>query len=1017
MASRRLEDSAIAAAPSSRKQPRTTAAGESLARSTSAAAAVEVPSVGQMALIARYPLGDVEAHIQEFSRAILDVDVDPPRQAGETRDAARIRVQCTTLGLDPVLLRAPLPYDCASHTVAGSGVSTAVSMPQLLHTRGEDADRFIAQLLGSTSGSQAPKVVIASAASGVGKTHLAYAAGHTHFLTIVIRVVTMDTANTLSLPMQWLRDYLAATKAIDGAGVSSSSDVAVIRSQAVSRAMRLVILAHVHVLAIALAHVRTLRRDGLDKAHARELSLRLFRNGTADRLVAAALEKLYALLRTTADAPALDDTRMKDYEDRVTEGFRHVNQGQPLLLAVDEAHMINDHTDLIPFKSLVVSARDRVRRFNKSPHLRTATRNQRKRKSPPAARRRDLFYELVVTLDVLSADHAWVAYVTGTRFTMLKVSDRETSASLGLRMQPLQFAPSFMMDTNNMISLLKYYFAFDDAFFGAEDVCKALSRFSGRPLLFQSGVWSAVMGHILAKYSLPSPDMFMALLGASNGSIAELWHQRFKDYFHRNVAIVSDGSGVRALLPELAIAATSPSGMFSAQKDDALEVAVLEGFFPVSSRVREFDMHREPLVYDALGCALRDSARSGVFLHALARSSRPASVSDKGPRMELVLAWHIALERWCALDDEDITLGDVLRSMGDCVCQDQLPECVDEWYTNVRRAEDAKQQCPLSLLYDATTSIVRDDVILYNIDNAMGVDIAFVVSRAPAVATAVATREYKLVVLQVKNAVSSSTLRAALLTLHPGTQYVSNDERAALVKDPTSSRVLASKNWRAYHDKYTNVAVWPRFLFEGWFRIAAVARLQTPEMQQLANEECTIDDEADAAAHLRASAVILLFMHARRARDGADADKGGEDADWFDADKVLDDEVEDHAGHVDEATSEEDEIVGDEIDAADEVGDEDDGSDGDEDLEVHDGDDRIALSRTFEEVCLAVVGRTKQQLLREPRGDDALRVFLPISVDAAAEAVGRARPPKAGQKRNATTAAGSSASPRRRKRT
>jgi hypothetical protein len=191
-----------------------------------------------------------------------------------------MRRQCLLLKLPRASLRRPLPLDTTG--------DRSELMPQLIGSQGSDLDHFAAKLA-EASGAQKGNVVIGSAASGVGKTHLAYAWGTQHGFSIISRAITSDVAAKVAPPFAWLIAQLVPLKAVP-------HDNAIEVSAAAFLFVRLTLLSFVHFSVLALRALQTTHPlASVDMLH--QLLLRMHRNGNADAIVVTILDLLLLSLR------------------------------------------------------------------------------------------------------------------------------------------------------------------------------------------------------------------------------------------------------------------------------------------------------------------------------------------------------------------------------------------------------------------------------------------------------------------------------------------------------------------------------------------------------------------------------------------------------------------------------------------------------------------------------------------------------------------------------------------------
>ena len=304
-------------------------------------------------------------------------------------------------------------------------------MPQLLESWGSDVDRFSGILEGARGGQEA-NVIIGSAASGVGKTHLAYAWGKHYGYSIISRAITSNLDAKIAPPFLWLLAQLQHLKSVPAEDAVAVSDAAFLF-------VRLALLSFVHFSVLAVQALLATRPDA-SMEDKRQLLLRTHRNGNADALVTDILGGLLVQLRVVGwrvhgtDIYVLDPAMMRAYEASLSNAAFDT-LGEAVLFTVDEAHELMERPESRRVASLFLSQR-------------TAT-------------TRSLFYAVVLELSSLQGDHGWSAYVTGTTLSMRRVLD-SSSASVSTRCHPREFAPEHRFTVPDIISILRRYWAFDD---------------------------------------------------------------------------------------------------------------------------------------------------------------------------------------------------------------------------------------------------------------------------------------------------------------------------------------------------------------------------------------------------------------------------------------------------------------------------------------------------------------------------------------------------------------------------
>jgi hypothetical protein len=145
--------------------------------------------------------------------------------------------------------------------------------------------------------------------------------------------------------------------------------------------------------------------------------------------------------------------------------------------------------------------------------------------------------------------------------------------------------------------------------------------------------------------------------------------------------------------------------------------------------------------------------------------------------------------------------------------------------TQWRANEDATHPCALRVFEQAGLNLasnsakLNEDIIVFDFPVQMGADLAFVVW-SPADAT------QKLVIAQSKNKKDGS-LAEAIVTLHPGTQYLTNFQRNSLLTSQRKSRsfmhVTTGAGSTAWKDYVQFCGSYPGIV-DNWIRIVLVGR-------------------------------------------------------------------------------------------------------------------------------------------------------------------------------------------------
>lgn len=697
-------------------------------------------------------------------------------------DAVMTR-QAILLKIPRAAIRQPLPLDTTGDRIE--------FMPQLLASRGEDLGRFAGMLV-SASGAQEGNVLIGSASSGVGKTHLAYAWGASHGFSILSRTITSNFRASIAPPFAWLLNQLLLLKS-----AQATDSLAV--SAAASLFVRLALLAFVHFSVLALRALQG-SHPTASLAARRRLLLRLHRNGNADALVTAIPDSLFS--------------RMRILKCSVDHDFQSVSS---LFVSQRASELLADDSAAVAGAS-----------------------------QGPATR--SLYYALVLELSSLQTAHGWCMYVTGTALSMRRVAD-SSNASVMARCHPVDFAPAHRLSVPDMISILSSYWVLDDVL-SDETILQRLSGFIGRPQLFVAGVFKPLLMWIRMNSHLPRAPELAAALDVSFHDLVRSQKDLFIGKVESNYPVARDGKGAQALIPLLFKAAVMDNSVIMLGGADQLAASICTGLLAVSSisALGPVNMRDEPVIFEGIRAAVLDPAHEGRVLDVLVGTSQPIPVYVKGGTLEIAVSWHVALtcNRFT-----DPSLAKVLTTLG--VTPSDIPPTLSSWVVRATRVHDDKQghetvahPTPFQSYFVKPDGGIDDSRVIFNIPTAMGVDIAFLVSRvAPAHADGAESgkifggRQFKLVVLQCRNVVDS-TVADTLLTLHPGTQFLNNLARCRLLKLTAEHPTRATQ---AGWDKWSALAVdrGKSFLVRNWVRIAVVARALDPKIAAFSLAAATAD--------------------------------------------------------------------------------------------------------------------------------------------------------------------------------
>lgn len=733
-------------------------------------------------------------------------------------DHAVIARQCSLLKIPSDAVKQPLPLDTTDRRTE--------LMSQLLRSQGSDLERFSAKL-SAASGTQEGNVVIGSAASGLGKTHLAYSWGSQNGFSIISRAITSDLDASIAPPFAWLLVQLRCLKA-----VPPGNAVAV--SAAAFLFVRLTLLSFVHFSVLALRAIRA-SHPRAPAGMQRQLLLRMHRNGNADALVTTILDFLLLHMRVKAfcldgnDVYALDAEIMRAYEVSLSFAVRDV-MGTDVLVTVDEAHELLERRECKSIASLFLAQRpDGSGACGGDVSLSVP-------QSDNETASRSLFYAVVLQLSSLQSTHRWGVYVTGTALSMANIA-YSASASVATRCHAEEFAPAHRMSVADIVNVLSSYWNFVEVL-SDTTVLLHLGHFVGRPQLFVQGVFKPLLSMICVKFRLPTAPELVAALVDSFARSVEVRKKYFIEKLTANFPVARDGSGTQALIPLLFKAVVMDNGFITLRDSDHLAAAICTGLLAVSStqtKTGAVNMRDEPVIFEALRAAMLDTMQEGRVLDVLIRSSQPKEVFEKGGALEIATSWHVAL--MCNRITNP-TLAALLSTLG--VSDAVIPPDLDSWVVRATRVHDdvlgrghlgAGDHTPFRRYFFNADGGIDDSRIVFDTPLDLGGDIAFLVSRVkpvPPVDTGGSDvfggRQFKLVVMQCRNVIDA-TVAETLLTLHPGTQYLNNLARnhlLGLTRDRVVRATQSGTSWKRWNALTFDDG--KSFLTRNWLRIAVVAR-------------------------------------------------------------------------------------------------------------------------------------------------------------------------------------------------
>lgn len=769
-------------------------------------------------------MNDITQQIELFANKILRCDI--------RHDL--LRYQQATFGK---FIKQSIPVDTASK-------SCPIPFTQLMKSVGNFDEEVLDQLnINSMQDRQNYKLMCVAGASGMGKTHLAYSIGRKRSCNI-IRVCEPGSGLRNSLSLPWFSAYNLILSVLS----VSSSDPKVDRAQSAMRVVELLLFCYVEATCIA----SQCAENPNDK---RELILRYHRNTISEGHIYSLFETQLQLLRRDDNHYLLDDEQCRRYFDEVSKlANKELDKG--LVLCLDEILVLAKLCE----DTFCPNATDTSQRETIEQAQTNGTQiHMEDGEMVDFDANRGLLYLTLCCVRSICYDRGWTSFVTGTSASLRKFRIHPDNTS-SMRGSTISHGPNQLLTVNDMIDLLQHYFHWDSTAF-SEEVRNALQWFSGRPLFFERGVFQPLLSYVVDSIDIVSRTVNMKKLSGATllrvieprTVLQERLLERFEKVFgakpiplrHRTKSLISPL--VDALL-------TNDQVTFTEQQ---MEDAILIGLFPISktdnSDARLCGL--EPLVREALFEYFRSERRpdlESIWLQTL-------DSSGKGSQAEMLMARRIALKSLLYRlrnDQRPISLNILLQSLLPPQQHGLLHEDFQNMYCHVdtvksltdeisdvflRHLVRPRQRKSFShgfvrmwkdtfRLPHADTSKLDYQSILMNIDKDAGVDLCFLVTfDSPLIQP---DTQCHLVALKVTTQ-GEGTLNDALISIHPGTQYLTNDQRQYFIRhftgtaEPTFPRErshpsagVGGSKWQRYRDFSQSFP----FLCKDWIRVVVVAR-------------------------------------------------------------------------------------------------------------------------------------------------------------------------------------------------
>lgn len=699
-------------------------------------------------------------------------------------------------------LRAPLPLDNAT--------GSELLITQELNSVGNDAKLFFDRInVSRTAGPQDRPIYCSAATSGVGKTHLAYATGK-YLTMILIRVASgLSVSSPFSSPWQSLIEILLPLNQKRETEMGSG-DI----SETALTYIKLLIYSYVDATLIALEHGKVYLN--LDRDRLRELALRFHRNGRGEAYVKQLFD-FECAKQTTSDIFFSDLAKTKfnfrKYRHSLLDRFKAVfpvadtdqEDAEILLICFDEIQeLLGKFPYLFIQKSVFDSQIDEI----------------------GDERSRDMFYGVACAMRSLTSNCPnWTMHMTGTSLSISKLrAPNGISSSLPRnQIQEVKISGS-LLNAASMKDMIQFYWDIPDNVF-TKEVLDALDRYRGRPYFFVEGPFRAIFAN---SKNLITSALLKTIVQDTFGSVEMVMDRRVNKMFELNKPISGSGDQtITAVIPILLKSLICGTGKIVLRGDLNISRAIIDGVILASSAMAEVDLREtEPLVYDCLQKYLSRLSRDDInrLMSLVLNQIR----LDSGATAEEMFCYWLGLTTYAYMrgnNGRGVPLGNLLSDLYDGDNIEYFPSCLLNEYlcqaTKVVSLSNAAFHDRLEIsTIGKEISSINTSAIFYDIDVLCGLDIAVVVKHRD-------TNNYKLVAIQSKND-KSITIKEALMTLSPGTQYLRNDYRKFVItkvfpgKKPTT--LMCGPGYAKFDSWYEFCKTYDKSVGNNWIRVASVSR-------------------------------------------------------------------------------------------------------------------------------------------------------------------------------------------------
>jgi hypothetical protein len=465
-----------------------------------------------------------------------------------------------------------------------------------------------------------------------------------------------------------------------------------------------------------------------------------------------------------------------------------------------------------------------------------------------------LFYATACVLCDLSAKHKWIPFVTSSSTTIDAFTSTGATFS-AVRGSIHRVHPTVMITVEDMRTMLQSYFNIPTEYFEHPEIQTRLQRCIGRPLLFIDAVFRPICAGLISGagtgVGVSSMDVptLSCLLEAAYENVVHIFKVRMAELLtgSRHLA-TNTAETTRAFVRCLIQGLYFNNGVVTLSSNDLLAKAVSTGLLPCSSGTpvgARVNIQQEPLVAAAVTSALDEELSEKGVISMLERAILPTHpekpLVNKRALAQMVLAGDFALRTWLhKLEGGRMLLRDVIAplycggssehliTLGDVICNATAAMDMRDWDVS---------KCALRAFVREDGSI-DDSLILYNLPERMGGDLAFVATPYHASAGVGSTTGsgYQFVIASLNNT-SSDSFSVVMRTLSPGTQYLTTEQRNALIAGGTLASMRepcpGGADYLDWQDYVASAAEFP-FLTEKWIRLPIVARPVHPKIYAFA---------------------------------------------------------------------------------------------------------------------------------------------------------------------------------------